>query len=181
MPVIPPVPLPCRSPVSVEAPVPPPPTGSPVALVRTRAEGVPRAGVMSVGEVALTTSPVPVHVKRDEVATAVGVAALPVMFPITELAARVASMPRVTLFAPIAVAREPAVVVTSPVSAGNCAAARVPTTFERLTLREEGATHEGRPGGYELGRKPPVEVARAVMAAVPPLPKRSCPSEIEES
>src|SRR3989344_7539855 len=76
----------------------------PVMLVPTRAEGVPRAGVMRVGEVARTESPVPVHVKREDVAMATGVATLPVLLPIIELAASVASMPRVTLFAPMAVA-----------------------------------------------------------------------------
>ena len=86
MPVIAEVPLPWRSPVSVEAPVPPPPTGRPVAFVSTRAEGVPRAGVMSVGEVARTTSPVPVHVKREEVAIDVASAVAPVMLPRMELA-----------------------------------------------------------------------------------------------
>ena len=70
-----------------ESPVPPPATGSPVALVRTRAEGVPRAGVTRVGEVERTTSPVPVHVKREEVAMAVTLDVEPVVLPSMELAA----------------------------------------------------------------------------------------------
>src|SRR3990167_5826165 len=59
---------------------------SPVALVRTIAEGVPSAGVTNVGDVALTTSPVPVQVKSDEVAIEAASAVEPVMFPKTELA-----------------------------------------------------------------------------------------------
>ena len=57
---------------------------------------------------------------------------------------------------------------------------RVPVVFERATLREEVATQLGRPVVYELERKPPVLVASAVRAVVPPLPKRSCPSVTEE-
>lgn len=59
-------------PVDVVTPVPPLATGSvpvtpvvrgsPVALVRVTAEGVPRFGVTSVGDVASTTLPVPVEV-----------------------------------------------------------------------------------------------------------------------
>jgi hypothetical protein len=41
-------------------PVTPVVSGSPVALVRTAAEGVPRAGVTSVGDVAKTSAPEPV-------------------------------------------------------------------------------------------------------------------------
>lgn len=68
-------------------PVTPVESGSPVAFVRTRADGVPRAGVTSVGEVARTTSPVPVHVKREEVAMAVTLAVAPVVLPRMVLAA----------------------------------------------------------------------------------------------
>ena len=86
--------------MNVDTPVPPPATGSPVALVRTRAEGVPRAGVMRVGEVALTMSPVPAHVKRDEVAIAAGTPEAPVVLPRTELAA-IEARPKVALEPPI--------------------------------------------------------------------------------
>ena len=55
----------------------------PVMFVPTRAEGVPKAGVMSVGEMARTDSPVPVQVKRDVVATEVASAVEPVVFPRT--------------------------------------------------------------------------------------------------
>ena len=79
-------------------PVTPVVRGSPVAFVRTKADGVPREGVTSVGEVARTTSPVPVHVKSEEVAIADGTAEAPVMLPKTELAAMEAR-PRFT-FAP---------------------------------------------------------------------------------
>ena len=78
--------------VNVDTPVPPPATGRPVAFVRTRAEGVPRAGVTRVGEVARTTSPVPVHVKREEVAMAVTFAVAPVLLPRIVLAAICASL-----------------------------------------------------------------------------------------
>jgi len=43
-------------------PVTPVVSGNPVALVKTAAEGVPRAGVTSVGDVALTGAPDPVAV-----------------------------------------------------------------------------------------------------------------------
>ena len=109
--------------------MPPPATGSPVALVRTRAEGVPRAGVTRVGEVERTTSPVPVHVKRDEVAMAVGTAEAPVAFAQSELAAIAAKLmeafapptcaPRVPeLVRPVPTAREDvATDCTAPVPA----------------------------------------------------------------
>jgi len=57
-----------------------------------------KVGVAMVGEVALTTSPVPVQVKRDEVAIADGTAEAPVILPRTELAA-IEARPRLT-FAP---------------------------------------------------------------------------------
>ena len=66
--------------------------GRPVALVRVTALGVPRFGVTSVGEVARTTSPVPVHVKSDDVAIAVTLPAAPVMLPRIEFAATCASL-----------------------------------------------------------------------------------------
>ena len=43
----------------------------------------------------------------------------------------------------------------------------VPIVFARATLREEVATQTGRPVVYELVRKEPVLVARAVRVAVP--------------
>lgn len=46
-----------------------PAVGSPVAFVSTRAVGVPRAGVTRVGEVALTSPPVPVEVAPHRVST----------------------------------------------------------------------------------------------------------------
>ena len=52
------------------------PVGVPVAFVRTIAEGVPRAGVTSVGEVLRTTPPVPVG-------TAARAVAMPVPSPTT--------------------------------------------------------------------------------------------------
>src|SRR5690348_17061155 len=60
--------------------------------------------------------------------TAEGVAGLPVALPITLLAPNVAIFARVTAPAAMVVATEPAAVVTSPVSAGNCAAASVPVS-----------------------------------------------------
>ena len=66
---------------TVKVPVVPPSIGRPVALVSVTEEGVPRAGVMNVGEVALATSPVPVQVKRDEVAMEEASAVEPVMLP----------------------------------------------------------------------------------------------------
>src|SRR3989344_7102538 len=59
---------------------------SPVALVRVSADGVPSAGVTRVGDVLRTTSPVPVHVKRLEVAMLAASPVAPVMLPKTELA-----------------------------------------------------------------------------------------------
>ena len=85
-----------------EAPVP-------VMFVPTNADGVPSAGVTSVGEVERTTSPVPVHVKRDEVANAVTFAVAPVLFPRTVFAATCGSCASVrALFAiPIVTAEPP--------------------------------------------------------------------------
>jgi hypothetical protein len=51
-------------------PVTPVDSGSPVALVRTNAVGVPSAGVTNVGEVAITALPVPVTVQFAVVGTA---------------------------------------------------------------------------------------------------------------
>jgi hypothetical protein len=53
---------------AVATPVPNPvmpEVGRPVALVRLTAEGVPRSGVVSVGDVALTTLPVPVELENE--------------------------------------------------------------------------------------------------------------------
>ena len=72
---------------TVRVPVVPPSIGKPVALVSVTEEGVPRAGVTRVGEVARTTSPVPVQVNSEEVATEVASAVEPVRLPRTELAA----------------------------------------------------------------------------------------------
>src|SRR4029077_48143 len=63
------------------------------------------------------------------IGTADGVAVLPVALPIALLAPSVAIFPRVTALAAIVVAREPALVVTSPVRAGNCAAGKVPVSW----------------------------------------------------
>ncbi len=58
----------------------------PDILVPTKADGVPSAGVTRVGEVPRTTSPVPVHVNKEEVARLAASAVEPVMFASTELA-----------------------------------------------------------------------------------------------
>ena len=82
--------LPVFTASAVATPVPRPvipEMGRPVALVKVKAEGVPKSGVTKVGEVARTTSPVPVHVKREEVARAVGMAEAPVVLARTEFAA----------------------------------------------------------------------------------------------
>ena len=60
---------------------------SPVALVRVTDDGVPSAGVTKVGEVARATSPVPVHVKSEEVAREATSPVAPVMLPRTLFAA----------------------------------------------------------------------------------------------
>lgn len=78
--------------MNVLTPVPPPATGSPVAFVRTSAEGVPSAGVTRVGEIERTTSPVPFHTKREDVAMFVGTADAPVMFAHSELALMAAKL-----------------------------------------------------------------------------------------
>ena len=71
---------------TVRVPVVPPSIGKPVALVKVRVEGVPRLGVTRIGEVARTTSPVPVQVNKEEVAIEVASAVEPVMLPSTLLA-----------------------------------------------------------------------------------------------
>lgn len=70
--------------VTGRLPVTPVVRGKPVAFVRVAEDGVPSAGVTSVGDVARTTFPVPV------VARAVGAATDPVPLPTTVLAACVA-------------------------------------------------------------------------------------------
>src|SRR3989344_710949 len=60
---------------------------SPVAFVRVSADGVPSAGVTRVGEVPRTTSPVPVQVKSEEVASAAKSAVAPVTYARTVFAA----------------------------------------------------------------------------------------------
>lgn len=78
-------------PNAVATPVPRPLTpdvmGSPVALVNTPADGVPRSGVTSVGEVAKTKAPVPVSLVTAEIKLALdGVVrnvATPVPNPLT--------------------------------------------------------------------------------------------------
>ena len=62
-------------PFTVVAELTRPALGNPVALVSTRAEGVPSAGVTRVGEVARTFAPVPVTV---EIATPLILKTLPV-------------------------------------------------------------------------------------------------------
>jgi hypothetical protein len=57
---------------------------------------------------------------------------------------------------------------------------RVPAVLARSMLREEVATQLGRPVVYELERKPPVLVARAVRAVPLGEPKRSWPSPTAE-
>src|SRR3989344_8563557 len=134
---------------------------------------VPPRATRSVTVVALMAMP------RVEVAMAVAFAVAPVAFPTSELAATVWNFAYVTALAAMVVVREPAVVVTSLVSAGNCAAASVPVTFARFTFREDVATQLGLPVVYELVRKPPVLVASVVraVAAVPPM--TSAPSAAE--
>ena len=63
-----------------------------VNLLMLVAEAAPRVGVTRVGEAALTTSPVPVHVKSEEVAIFVGTAEFPVAFAQSELAAIAAKL-----------------------------------------------------------------------------------------
>ena len=60
--------------------------------------------------------------------TAVGVVGLPVIFPITLLAAKFANLERVTVAAPIVRLTEPApaVVTSPPVNCGNCPAVAEP-------------------------------------------------------
>jgi len=60
------VPFPKRIPLAVRVatPVPPPATGSPVQFVRVPDVGVPSNGVVNVGDVANTASPVPVSSVR---------------------------------------------------------------------------------------------------------------------
>lgn len=105
-----------------------------VSLLIEVAEATPRVGVTRVGEVERTTSPVPVHVKREEVAMAVGTAEAPVLFAQSELAAIAAKLiveavpptcaPRVPELArPVPTAREDvATDCTAPVPApySNC-------------------------------------------------------------
>lgn len=75
------------------------PSGNPVAFVRTRADGVPKAGVINVGEVASTTEPDPVVV------------------------ATVAAGPKATVLVFVQVIAEDApAVVQSPLKAGNAPA-----------------------------------------------------------
>ena len=84
----------------------------PVIFVPTKAEGVPKAGVTSVGEVDKTTSPVPVEVVTPVPPLRTG--KVPVTLVVRSIAP--ASISLVTLPVPIAVT--PAlVIVTSPVGA----------------------------------------------------------------
>src|ERR1035437_8912924 len=73
---------------------------------------------------------------------------------------------------PLTVARvvesEPAVVVMSPESAGNCAARSVPTTSERLIFKVDVATHVGTPDA-EVVRMEELVVDN-VLSAVEPEP-----------
>ena len=69
------------------------------------------------------------------VVSATGTAAAPVLLPMTEAAARLAILGNVTAPAAMVSASDPAVLVTSPVWAGSCAACNTPVAcVVRLTL-----------------------------------------------
>ncbi len=69
-------------------------------------------------------------------------------------------LPTLLLTVARVVVREPAVVVMSPVNAGNDAAVRVPTTSARLIFNVEVATQDGAPVVKDVWRiVPPVEEA----------------------
>jgi hypothetical protein len=95
-------------------PVTPVESGSPVPFVSVIADGVPRFGVVNVGDVSRTTEPVPLQVKSDEVATAVTFPVAPVELPKIEFAAICARFVRETPF----VARD-SVPAEPPTSAPN--------------------------------------------------------------
>ena len=95
-------------PTRVSAPIAAiPPTGSPVAFVRVAEDGVPRAGVTSVGLVARTTFPEPV-VDAAEIAVP-----LPCKSPVTvvERVSAGVAPPELEPASPFAVATETAVTV----------------------------------------------------------------------
>lgn len=81
-----------------KVPVTPVESGRPVAFVSVTAEGVPKFGVVKVGDVSRTTEPVPLQVNKDEVATAVTFPVAPVELPRIEFAAICARLVRETPF-----------------------------------------------------------------------------------
>ena len=95
------------------------PEAVPVILVPTKAEGVPRAGVTSVGEFDKTTPPVPVEAEVDPVPP-FATGNVPVTFDVSSI--EPASWSLVTLPAPMVVTPVLSI-VTSPV--GVTAAARL--------------------------------------------------------
>lgn len=101
-------------------PVTPVERGSPVALVKTRAVGVPRAGVTSVGDVARTTLPLPV------VLAALIAVPLPERIPVTDVLRVIAGV--VVAFATVPAkpfAETTETVVTVPVLAESVPAENV--------------------------------------------------------
>ena len=115
---------------AVPTPVPSPETpveiGRPVPLVNTIAEGVPRAGVVNVGDVASTIEPEPVTVLPRAV-TVPDVGSVKDVFAVVvrvvENAPDVVNEPAREIdlppMAPTVVESDPAEFVTSPVIAGN--------------------------------------------------------------
>ena len=113
------VPLPCKMPVSVDAPVPPLPTGSvpvvpvdsgsPVQFVSVPLVGVPSNGVTSVGDVARTGAPEPVAVVHTGKADAPPPTKIPVVAP----AASVCCIPVAVV--PAAISPYAVVLVARPV------------------------------------------------------------------
>ena len=127
-----PVPFPRRIPVRVVLPVPPfatgkvpvtpVPRGSPVALVRTMVEGVPRLGVTKVGEVANTSAPLPVSsvtIPASSEEVSISVPAMMLMPPW-----RVSSSARVSISVERMMFAPPICVSSSPI---------VSSSFERRT------------------------------------------------
>ena len=170
---------------AANVPVTPVDSGKPVALVSTKADGVPRFGVTNVGDVDCTTAPVPVLDAKDVAADPADVATTPVNagnavagnpvalaklmavgvpndgavndgdddnttlpLPVVDAAVNCldALLPitaaDVGIVAPLTpltvVATDPAVVVISPVNAGNRAAAMVPVNVDAGTENPVG-------------------------------------------
>ena len=86
--------------------------------------------------------------------------------PLTVRLLNVPMLPPLTVAS--VVTSEPAVVVMSPESAGNCAACKVPVTSERLIFNVEVATHVGTPDA-DVVRMEELVVER-VFSAVEPEP-----------